>query len=182
MRVPKFPKLGLSQLWGAHTLCADLRLKCDLKQSCSPCRKLFNGMWHATCTQGNQGDSGLLVDRIQIGNLTPSPSFGHNLCFKCLNGSCEPILDIYIPRTSQQFKELFNPIDFDSCNRSLKIRDSNSQSGSSLGSVKVHSLALSYIPRSMKCESQASLLACTLVSPCLGRERKARVATGKLIR
>jgi hypothetical protein len=30
----------------------------------------------------------------QIGSLIPSYSFGHNLCFKYLNGSYEPILDI----------------------------------------------------------------------------------------
>jgi hypothetical protein len=29
----------------------------------------------------------------------------------------------------------------------------------------------------MKCDSRASLLACTLASPCFGREPKARVAT-----
>jgi uncharacterized protein (DUF736 family) len=29
----------------------------------------------------------------------------------------------------------------------------------------------------MKCDSQASFLSCTLTSPCLGRELKARVAT-----
>ncbi len=33
--------------------------------------------------------------------------------------------------------------------------DSNSQSGSSFGSVKVYSLTLSYTPRSMKCDSRA---------------------------
>ncbi len=36
----------------------------------------------------------------QVDNLAIGPSFGHNLCFKCPNGSCEPILDIYILRTS----------------------------------------------------------------------------------
>ncbi len=39
----------------------------------------------------------------------------------------------------------------------LKVhRDSNSQSGSSLGNVGVHSLALSHIPGNMKCDSWAS--------------------------
>jgi hypothetical protein len=66
---------------------------------------------------------------------------------------------------------------FDPWNRSLKIQDSNSQNGSSLGSVSVHSLTLSYIPKNMRCDSWASFLAHTLVSPCLGREPKARVAT-----
>ncbi len=56
-------------------------------------------------------------------------------------------------------------------------QDSNSQSGSSLGSVKVHSFTLSYILGSMKCDSRASLLARTLASPCLGCEPKARVTT-----
>jgi hypothetical protein len=34
-------------------------------------------------------------------------------------------------------------------------------------SVGVHSLTLSHTPRSMKCDSQASLLACTFPSPRL---------------
>jgi len=55
--------------------------------------------------------------------------------------------------------------------------DSNSQNGSSLRSVKVHSLTLSYTPRSIWRDSQVSLLACNLASPCFGCEPKARVAT-----
>jgi hypothetical protein len=56
-------------------------------------------------------------------------------------------------------------------------RDSNSQSESSLESMKVRSFTFSYIPKSMKCDSQASFLARTLVNLYLGREPKARVAT-----
>jgi hypothetical protein len=78
--VPKFSQLGLSQLWGPITLCANLRLKWGLKQSCSPCQELSNGLYHATSTQENWGDSRLLVVGNQIANLTPDPSFGHNLC------------------------------------------------------------------------------------------------------
>ncbi len=51
-------------------------------------------------------------------------SFGHNLCFKYPNGSCEPILDIYVPRFFQWYKEVFNPLNFDPCNHPLKIRKS----------------------------------------------------------
>jgi len=43
--------------------------------------------------------------------------------------------------------------------------------------VGVHSLTLSYTPESMKCDSQASLLACTFASPCFGRGPKVRVMT-----
>jgi len=148
----EFPKLRFSQLWRPITLCVNLRLKWDLKQSCSPFQELFNGMLHATCTKRNRGNSRLLVVGSQIANLTPNLSFGHNLS----NG--------FWPL--QLFFE-----------DSKVHQDSNSQSGSSLGSVRVHSLTLSYTPRSMRCDSQASFLARTLANPCFGREPKARVAT-----
>ncbi len=57
----------------------------------------------------------------QIANLTPDPSFGHNLCFRCPNGSCKPILDIYVVRAFQWYKELLNPLGFNLCDHSLKI-------------------------------------------------------------
>jgi hypothetical protein len=78
-------------------------------------------MSHATCTQGNWGDSRLLVVRSQIANLILGPSFGHNLCFKCPSGSCKPILDIYIPRAFHWYNEILNLIGFDPCNHSLKV-------------------------------------------------------------
>jgi hypothetical protein len=101
MRVPKFSELGLPRLWGHRTFSADLQLRWILKQSCSPRREFSNGMSHVTFTQGNWGDSRLLMVESQIANLTPVPSFGHNLCFRCPNGSCEPILDIYVPISFQ---------------------------------------------------------------------------------
>jgi hypothetical protein len=105
MGVSKFPKLGLPQLWGPITLCVDLQLRWGLKKNYSPRWKLFSGMLHATCTQVNWGDSWLLMIGNQTANLTPDPSFGHNLCFRCPNGSCEPILDI-------KFQYLSNDIIF----------------------------------------------------------------------
>jgi hypothetical protein len=125
----------------------------------------------------NRVNSRLLVVESQTANLTPDFSFGHNLCFKCPNGSCKPILDIYVLIDFQWYKELFNKMGFVPYNCSLKImgvhRDSNFQHGSSRGSVSVHSHTLPH--------SQASLLARTLVSPCLGCEPKARVATPLLV-
>jgi hypothetical protein len=123
MRISYFPKLGLPQFWRPIILCADLWLKWGLKQSCIPCQELSNSMWHATCTQGNQGDSQLLVVGSQIANLTPNLSFGHNLCFKYPNGPCEPILDIFVPKDFQWHKEFFNPMSFGPCNPFLKIRE-----------------------------------------------------------
>jgi len=66
----------------------------------------------------------LLVVGSQIVNLTIGPSFGHNLCFKCPNGWCEPILDIYVTRAFQWYKKLLKALSFDPCNRLLKIRES----------------------------------------------------------
>ncbi len=70
---------------------------------------------------------------------------------------------------------------FDSCHCTLKIQesiwDSNSQHGSSLGSVSVHSLTLFGTPESMWCDSWVFPLARNLTTLCFGREPKARVAT-----
>ncbi len=59
--------------------------------------------------------------RSQIGSLTFGFSFDHTLCFKFLNGSCELILNIYIPRAFQWYKKLFNLMNFNPYNRPLKI-------------------------------------------------------------
>jgi hypothetical protein len=143
-------------------------------------------MLHATCTRGNWADYQLLVVESQIANLTPDPSFGHNLCFRCPNGSCEPISNMYVPRSFQCYKERLNPMSFNPYHCSLNIRESisnlNSQNGSSFGSVRVHPLTLFCTHGSMRCDSQASFLAHNLASFCLGHEPKVRVVTKKDIR
>jgi hypothetical protein len=96
--VSKFPKLRLLAFWGAITSYANLQLRLSLKQICSPHREF-------SCTQVNPGDSWLLVVQSQIANLTPDLSFSHNLWFKYSNGSCKPILDIYVSRSFQWYKK-----------------------------------------------------------------------------
>jgi len=76
---------------------------------------------HSTYTHRNQVDSRLLVVGSQIAILTPDPSFAYNLCYKCPNGSCEAILDIYTPRPFQRYKEHLNERCFDPCNRVLRF-------------------------------------------------------------
>jgi hypothetical protein len=149
MGVPKLPKLGLLRLWEPITLHANLRLRWGLKKSCSPRWKLSNGMSNATYTQGSRVDSRLLVNGSQTANLTLDLSFGHNLCFRCSNESCEPISDIYISIDFQWCKQLINPLGFDPCNCSLKIQESTGTLTPKVevplgvwGSISSHFLAL----------------------------------------
>ncbi len=186
--VPKFPKLGLPRLWRPISLCVDLLLRWGLMQSCSSHQELSNDMWHATYTQGNWDDSWLLVVGSQIDNLTTGPSFDHNLCFRYPNVLCEPILDKYVTKYFQWYKEFFNPLIFYLCNCSLKIQKSSRlqlpkweltwECGGSFPHTLPHSHILphSHTPENMKSDSRASLLVCTFASPCLGHEPKARIA------
>jgi len=115
------PKLGLLQLWGPIISRANLWLRWGRKKNYSHCREISNGMSHVTFTQVNWVDSRLLMVGSQTANLIPSLSFGHNLCFRCANGWCEPILHIYVPKDFQWYKKLFNPLGFDPYNQSLNI-------------------------------------------------------------
>jgi len=101
MGVPKSRQMGLLGLWSPITLRANLRSRCGLKQSCSSRRELSNTMLHSRIGRREEVDSRLLVVGSQIGSSTPGPSFGHNLCFRCPNEQCEPILDIYAPGAFQ---------------------------------------------------------------------------------
>jgi hypothetical protein len=71
--------------------------------------------------QVNRVNSQLFLVGSQTGNLTPGLSFGHNLCFKCPNEQCELILDIYVSRAFQWYKERHKPLSFDPWNCSLKF-------------------------------------------------------------
>jgi hypothetical protein len=119
--VPKLPKLGLPWLWGPITFRVDLALRWGLKQSCNPCQKVSNGVLQDTWTQVNRVDSWLLVVGSQTTHSTSNPSFGQNLCFTCLNGWCEPILDIYVSINFQWYKKLLNPLGVDPCDCFLNI-------------------------------------------------------------
>jgi hypothetical protein len=104
--ISKLPRFGLPQLCETITFCSDLRLGWGLKQSCSSCRELSNGVSHSPPPYTHRGwvDSRLLVVGSQTVNLTPDLSFCHNLCCKCPNGSCKPIFDIYTSIVFQWYK------------------------------------------------------------------------------
>jgi hypothetical protein len=137
MGVPKSPRLGVLQLCETITSDADLRSGRGLNQSCSSRRDLSNDMSHATYTQGNQVNSRLFVVRSKIASLTPGLSFGHNLCCRCPNGSCEPTLDIYTWIAFQWYKERPNERFFDLCNRTLSFWESQKTLCPRFGSVSL---------------------------------------------
>jgi hypothetical protein len=67
----------------------------------------------------------------------------HTLCFKYSNGTYDPILDIYVPRAFQWYKELFNPMSFAPCYRFLKIQKSI---GTPTSKMRTHLGMCGFIP------------------------------------
>ncbi len=57
-------------------------------------------------------------------HLIPNPSFSHNLCFNYSNEPCKLILDIYVSKAFQWYKKIFNLMNFDTWNCSLKNQES----------------------------------------------------------
>jgi hypothetical protein len=126
-------------------------------------------MSHVTCAQGNRGDSWLLVVGSQTANLIPSLSFGYNLCFRCPNGSCDPILDIYVSIAFQWYEELFEPLSFDPYNHSLNIQESTKtpipNMGVHLEVWEFFHLTLFCTPGGMRMQLLGLVLAHTPASP-----------------
>jgi len=54
---PEIFKIGTFTTLVAHNFVCKPLIEVTLKKSCSPRRELSNGMLHATCTNGNRGDS-----------------------------------------------------------------------------------------------------------------------------
>ncbi len=117
--VPKLSRFGLLGLWEPITPRSDLGLGWGLKQTCSSPWELSNGVLQSICTHWDRVDSQIFV----AGSQTAS-SFDHNLCCRCLNGSCEAIFDIYTSRPFQWYKEHLKARCFDLCNWTLKLRES----------------------------------------------------------
>ncbi len=122
--VLKLSWFGLSGLCEFITLCSNLWLGWGLKQTCSSPWKLSNGVSHSTCTPQGWVNSWLLVVGSQTNSLTLDPSFCHNLCCKCSNGSCEAIFDIYTSINFQWHEECLKARCFDPCNWTLKFWES----------------------------------------------------------
>ncbi len=115
---------GVLGLWELITPDCGVWLQRGLNQTCSPHRDLFNDVSHFRFGGQEEVDSRLLVIESQTANLTPGPSFGHNLGYRCPNGQCEAIFYIYASRTFQWHQEHLNARCFGPCCRALNIRES----------------------------------------------------------
>jgi len=104
----KLCQMGLLQLWNPITLRANLGLQCGPKKSCSSRRKFFQWYVARLLKLSKSGQFLTFFGRESNyqfdSSLTFSPSFGHNLCFRCPNEQCEPILNIYALIAFQWYK------------------------------------------------------------------------------
>jgi hypothetical protein len=174
---PEIPTVGTFTILGVHNFACKPAIAMRSKAKLYPLSRAFQWYVARRLHARKSGRFWLLVVESQTGCLTIGFSFD-NLCFRCPNGQCEPILDIYASIHFQWYRDFFEAMGFDPYNRTLKIWksiwDSNSQHGSSLWSVRVHSLTLFALPRA--CEMilgspswPATLQPLTLVaSPRLG--------------
>jgi hypothetical protein len=124
--VPKLSRFEFPGLWELIILGSDLGLGWGLKKICSFPQDLSNGVLQSICTHRDRVDSWLFVVGSQTASLTltPGPSFDHNLCYRCSNGSCKAIFDIYTSRPFQWYKEHIKARCFDLWNRALKLWES----------------------------------------------------------
>jgi hypothetical protein len=136
--VPKLFQFGLLELWQLITPCSNLQLGWGLKKNYISPWELSNGVSHSTCTHQGRVDSWLLVIGSQIANLTPGPSFIHNLCCRCSNGSCEAIFNIYASWPFQWYKEHLKARCFDPCNRALSFQEFRRTPKSSFPECECH--------------------------------------------
>ncbi len=141
VRVPKFIKLGLPQLWGPIILCSNLRLRWGFKQSCSPHRTFFNGMVHTTCTQGSESNSRLLVIRVKLPIWLPTLLLAITYVFSTQMGHASPFYTFAFQELSNDIRKFLIQWFLTPAIALWKFRfplglhwDSDSQSGSSLGS------------------------------------------------
>jgi hypothetical protein len=131
--VPKSSWVGVPGLWTPISLDCRVRSRRDLKQSCSPRRGLFNAVSHSQIGSHEGINSRLLVVGSQTASLTLGSSFAHNLCLRCPNEQCEPILDIYVSRAFQRYQKRNNPLRFDPSTRTLKFQESTGTPSPKMG-------------------------------------------------
>ncbi len=177
---PRIPTIATPATLGAHNFVCKPLIVMNSTAKLYPLSRSFQHYVARHLHATKSGQFPTFSGRESNWQFDSQPLFAHNLCLICPNGSCEPISNIYISIAFHWYKELFKPMGFDSCNRPLKIRESI---GTPTPKMGVHLGVWRFIPshsctpRSMWCDSRASLLARNLTSPCFARKLKARVTT-----
>jgi hypothetical protein len=82
---PEIVPSGVPGLWEVIAPRPDLGSQRDFNRSYSPRRHLSNAVSHSRFGHRERVDSRLLVVGSQTANLTPGPSFVHNLGCRCPN-------------------------------------------------------------------------------------------------
>jgi len=113
--------VGVPGLWMLITPNCRVWSQQCFNQSCSPHRDLSNAMYHSQFKGREEVDSRLLMVGSQTTNLTPGPSFAHNLGCKCPKVQCKAIFDIYASRPFQWHQEHLNARCFGPCCRTINI-------------------------------------------------------------
>jgi hypothetical protein len=121
---PETIPIKVPGLWELITPDCRVWSRQGLNQSYSPRRDLSNAVSHSQFGGREEVDSWLLVIGSQTANLTLGPSFGYNLGYKCPNGQCEGIFDIYASRPFQWHQEHPNARCFGLCCWILNIQES----------------------------------------------------------
>jgi hypothetical protein len=121
---PEIVPGGVPGLWELITPDCKVWSQRRLNQTCSPCRDLSNDVLQSQFRGREEVDSWLLVVGSQTASLTPGRSFAHNLSYRCPNGLCEAIFDIYASRPFQWNQEHPNARCFGPCCRALNIQES----------------------------------------------------------
>jgi len=121
---PEIVPGGVPGLWELITPDCEVWSRRGLNQSCRPHRDLSNAVPRSPFGGREEVDSWLLMVGSQTANLTPGPSFAHNLGERCPNGQCEAIFDIYASRPFQWHQEHSNARCFGPFCRALNIQES----------------------------------------------------------
>jgi len=116
--------VGVLGLWELITPDREVWSGRGLNQTCSPRWDLFNDVLHSQFGGREEVDPRLLMVGSETASLTPGPSFAHNLSYRCPNGQCEAIFDIYASRPFQWHQEHLNARCFGPFCRTPNIRES----------------------------------------------------------
>jgi hypothetical protein len=140
----EIPEIETLTTLGAYNFACKPLIEVRSKEKLYPLLRAFQ--WRVACHLHTRKSGRFITFNGQESNCqfdSQPPFFGHNLCFKYPNGSCESSLDIYVLKAFHCYKKTFNPMSFDPCNLLLKIWESI---GTPTPKMGAHLGVLGFIP------------------------------------